>query len=37
MFQMKLQGKTPEEEPREIEINNLCNKEFKVMIIEVLS
>ena len=36
MFQTKEQDKTPEEEPSEVEISNLLNKEFKVMIIKTL-
>ena len=33
MFQMKEEDKTPEEELSEVEISNLHNQEFKVMII----
>ena len=36
MFQMKEQDKTPEEELGEVEIDNLSNKEFKVMIIKMI-
>ena len=35
MFQTKEQDKTPEEELSEMEISNLCNKDFKVMIIKM--
>ena len=37
MFQTKEQDKTPKEELSEVEISNLPNKEFKVMIIEMLN
>ena len=36
MFQMKEQDKTPEEKLNEVEINNLPNKEFKVIVIKML-
>ena len=36
MFQTKQQDKTPEEELSEVEISNLSDKEFKVMIIKML-
>ena len=35
MFKMKEQDKTSEEELSEVEISNLHNKEFKVMIIKM--
>lgn len=35
MFQTKEQDKTPEEELSEVEVSNLPNKEFKVMIIKL--
>ena len=37
MFQMKEQYKTSEKEVNEVEISNLPNKEFKVMIIKIPS
>lgn len=36
MFQTKENNKTSEEELSEIEISNLLNEEFKVMIIKIL-
>ena len=36
MFQMKKQDKTPRE-LNEVEISNLPNKEFKVMIVKMLN
>ena len=36
MLQMKEQDKTPEEELNEVEISNLLDKEFKVMILKML-
>ena len=36
MFQMKEQNKTPEEELSEVEIGNLYNKEFKVLVIKMI-
>ena len=35
MFQTKEQDKTPEKELSEMEISNLYNKDFKVMIIKM--
>ena len=35
MLQIKEQDKTPEEEPNEVEISNLPNKTFKIMIINM--
>jgi len=32
---MKEQGKTPEEELNEVELSNLSNKEFRVMILKM--
>ena len=37
MFQMKQQGKTPEKELKTIEINNLPDIEFKVIILRVIT
>lgn len=37
MFQIKVQHKTPEKELNQMEINNLSDKEFKVMIIKMLT
>ena len=37
MFLTKEQDKTPEEELREVEINSLSDKDFKVMIIKMLN
>ena len=37
MFQTKEQDKTPEEELIKVEISNLSNKKFKVMIINMLN
>ena len=37
MFQMKEQDKSPEEELSKVEISNLPDKEFKVMIIKMLN
>ena len=37
MFQMKEPDKIPEEELNEVKISNLSNKEFKLMIIKILS
>lgn len=34
-YQMKEQGKTPEEELNEVELSNLSNKEFRVMILKM--
>ena len=36
MFQMKEQNKTPEEELSEVEIGNLPEKEFKIMIVNMI-
>ena len=33
---MKEQGKTPEEQPSEVEIGNLPEKEFRVMIVKMI-
>ena len=35
MFQMKKQNKTPEEELNEVEIGNISNKKFNVMIVKM--
>ena len=37
IFEMKKQDKTPEEELSEVEISNLPDKEFKVMIKKMLN
>lgn len=37
MFQMKEQNKTPETNFNEMEINNLPYKEFKVIVIKMLT
>ena len=37
MFQMKEQDKTLEKELNEVGISNLLNKEFKVMIVKMLT
>ena len=37
IFHMKKQTKTLEEDPSEIEISNLPDKEFKVMVIKMLT
>ena len=37
MFQMKAEDKVPEEEPSEVEISNLSNKEVKVVVIKMLN
>ena len=36
MFQIKEQDKIPEEQLREVEIGNLPEKEFKVMIVKMI-
>ena len=36
MSQVKEQGKTPEEQPSEVEIGNLPEKEFRVMIVKMI-
>ena len=36
MFQMKEKDKTPEEELSEVEIGNLPEKEFRVMIVKMI-
>ena len=36
MAQMKEQIKTPEKEPNEMEISNLSDAEFKILVIRVL-
>ena len=36
MFQMKAQGKTPEERLSELETGNLPDKEFKVKIVKMI-
>ena len=36
MFQIKVQDKTPEEELSEVEIGNLLEKEFRVVIIKMI-
>ena len=36
MFQVEEQDKTPERNPNEMEINNLPDKEFKVIVINML-
>ena len=37
MFQMKEQDKTPEKNPTETETNNLPDKEFKAIVIKMLT
>lgn len=37
MYQMKEQDKTPEKHPGEMEISNSLDKNFKVMVIEMLT
>ena len=37
MFQTKKQDKTPEEDQSEVEISNLSDKEFKVMVIKMFN
>lgn len=37
MFQIKEQNKTPEANLNEMEINNLSDKKFKVMVIKILT
>ena len=37
IFQRKKQDKTSEKDPSEIEISNLPDKEFKVMVIKMLT
>ena len=37
MFQLKEQDKTSEKEPNKMEISNLLEKEFKVMVIKMLT
>ena len=36
MFQMKEKDKSPEEELSEVEIGNLPNKEFKIMVVKMI-
>ena len=36
MFQMKEQDKTPEERLSEVEIGNLFEKEFRIMIVKMI-
>ena len=36
MFQMKEQDKTPEEQLSEVEVGNLPEKEFKVIIVKMI-
>ena len=36
MHQMKEQGKTPEKQLNEVEIGNLPEKEFRIMIVQVI-
>ena len=35
MYQMKEQDKTPEKQPNEVEIGNLQEKEFRIMIVKM--
>ena len=36
MYQMKEQGKTPEKQLNEVEISNLTEKEFRIMIVRMI-
>ena len=36
MYQMKEQGKTPEKQLNEVEIGNLPEKEFRIMIVKMI-
>ena len=36
MYQMKEQDKTPEKQPNEVEIGNLSEKEFTIMIVKMI-
>ena len=36
MYQMKEQGKTPEKQVNEMEIGNLPEKEFRIMIVKMI-
>ena len=36
MYQMKEQDKTPEKQPNEMEIDNLPEKEFRIMIVKMI-
>ena len=36
MYQMKEQDKTPEKQPNELEIGNLPEKEFRIIIVKVI-
>ena len=36
MYQMKQQDKTPEKQPNEVEIDNLPEKEFRIMIVKMI-
>ena len=36
MYQMKEQDKTPEEQLTEVEIGNLTEKEFRIMIVKMI-
>ena len=36
MYQMKEQGKTPEKQLNEVEISNLTEKEFRIMIVKMI-
>ena len=36
MYQMKEQGKTPEKQLNEMEIGNLPEKEFRIMIVKMI-
>ena len=36
MYQMKEQDKTPKKQLNEVEIGNLCKKEFRVMIVKMI-
>ena len=36
MYQMKEQDKTPEKQPNEVEIGNLPEKEFRMMIVKTI-
>ena len=35
MYQMKEQEKTPEKQPNEVQIGNLPEKEFRIMIVKI--
>ena len=36
MYQMKEQDKTPEKQPNEVDIGNLPEKEFRIMIVRMI-